>query len=295
MKRKALTFVLLLAVLLFTATGCYYKKEVESNEVGLVLADGVSVTNVVGAGRYTKMTWYADLKVIDTRSKTVSWSDPDLVTKDKQPIGIELGLTYRRNDEKESIESMWDVYRNEALDDEALAASVTNRIPRVAKEITTRYTLDEILGISEGGGREVVAANMFDLLEKELLEIGVVLLDVGINNISVDEGYMAALKRKAAAQIESEIAKEETKKLIEQLEQEKAQSSIELEKAKRQNEVNRELAKAYEESPELLKLKTAEIMRDTVGPNDKFFFVSEGTDITLFFGGLGAGTVVPVK
>lgn len=283
MKARKSVLVLLLLCLL-AGSGCYWKKQVESNEVGLKLDDGVTVNAVVGAGRYSKGGWYSDLEIIDTRSKTVSWTDPDLVTKDKQPIGIELGLTYRRNNDPISIVNMWDVYRNEALNDNALAASVSNRIPRVAKEITTNYTLDEILGIAESGGREVVASNMFDLLEAELLEIGVILLDVGINNISVDEGYMAALKRKAAAQIESEIAVEETKKLGEQLQQETAQTEIDLEVARRQNLVNTEMAKAYEESPQLLELRRLELMAQVIGDNDKLVFVPEGTSLNVIIG-----------
>lgn len=285
---KKFRFLLFLSAFLFT--GCYWNAQVQTSQVGLIMPDGVKVQEVVGAGRYTSMKWFADIVRIDTSAKTLEWEDPDLVTRDKQPISLKVGVTYRRN--PASILDMWDAYRAEATSDEALQQQVLNRIPRTAKAVTTRFNLDEMLGIAGEGGRELVQQALFDLLEPELQEVGIVLLDVGINDIGVDPEFLNLLKAKAQATVKSEVAKETTKQLVEQLEQEKAQTNIELEKARRQNEVNEELAQVYSSSPEFLELERLKLLKDVVGKNDKIYFVPAGADLSIFLGG---GNVVPLN
>ncbi len=282
-----------LLCIMFSLVGCFWNAQIQTNQVGLIMSDGVKVDNVVGAGRYTNMGWFSDIAKIDVSSKTLEWEDPDLVTKDKQPISLKVGVTYRRDSASGNVLRMWDTYRSEAVDDEALQRQVLNRIPRTAKAITTRFTLDEMLGIAETGGREFVQQEMFDLLAPELVEIGVVLLDVGINDIGVDPEFLNLLKAKAQAQVKSEVAQEVTKQLAEQLIQEQAQTEIELELARRENAVNQELAQVFAESPQYMELERLRLLADVIGRNDKIYFIPAGADISLFLG--NSGNIIPVN
>lgn len=293
MSRKYIVFALTLIVLV-GATGCFWKKEIQTNEVGLVSVDGVSINDVVGAGRYTNWAYYAQLHKLDASAQTIQWEDPDLVTADKQPIGLSVSVTVRRpnNDNPEAVKDMWNTYRSEAQDDGAFRAFVLNRIPRAAKAVTTRYTLNEMLGIEGDAGRQVVTAALNDLLEEELSEAGIPLLDVGINNIVVDPDYLDRLKSKANAQAELELNQSRTLQLIEQLAQEQAQTQIDLEKAKRENAVNEENAKVYDASDRAYELERLRLLQGVIGDADKIYFVPEGADLTLILGGSG---VVPIK
>jgi regulator of protease activity HflC (stomatin/prohibitin superfamily) len=288
--------VLVLAILVSSTTGCYWFAVVGEDEVGLHMGDGASVDRVMVPGRYTDMGFYSDLKIVDVGARTMTWSDPDLVTKDKQPIGLALGLTYSR--ERGGVEEMWQDYNLQSTDDEALEALIENRIPRVAKEVTAKFTLDEMLGIAPGieistAGREVVSREVFIRLERELEEFGVILRDVGVNNIIPDPGYLEQLKKKARAQVDVEVAREETKKLDEQLNQEKAQTAIEIERARRENEINAELAKTFETSPEYFQLEQLRLMGNIFGDQDKVWFIPQGTDLTLFLNQTGSQSIVP--
>ncbi|MFP4346592.1 MAG: SPFH domain-containing protein [Anaerolineales bacterium] len=296
MKLRQLMTLVVLFVTMFTLSGCYWQREVEESERGLLMPDGVTLQEVVGAGRYTNLGWYADINTIDVSAKTTSWSDPDLVTADKQPIGLAVGITYRRMSDDESIRAMWSSYRAETLSDDALAQQVLNRIPRVAKEVTSEYTLDEMLGVGlgEGSGRAVITLDLFNKLEPELAEAHIQLLDVGINNISPSDEYLSLLEEKANAQVRVEVAREETKALQEQLAQEEAQTQIELEKARRQNQVNAELAKTYEQSAEYYELERLRLLQGILGDQDKLYFIPEGTNLSVFLTG-DATTAVPVS
>ncbi len=279
-------------------SGCYWNTQVEAYEVGLVMPDGVKVEAVVGAGRYTHMGFYAELRQVDVSAKTAEWEDPDLVTADKQPIGLKIAVTYARMRDAENSKAMYELYHNEAMSDEALARQVLTRIPGVAKAVTVRYTLDEMLGIEASGeittiGREKITSDLFDLLSKELNEVYVALLDIRVSNIAPDPEYLERLKEKARADVEKEVARQRTKQLEEQLKQEEAQTAIELEKARRQNKVNEELAKVYEINPQFYELERLKIIKETIGPNDKLIFIPQGADLTLLFS--GKEDIVPVK
>lgn len=285
---------LMILVLLFSLlSGCYWMREVESDEAGIKMDDGVSVSDVVGAGRYSNGDWYGDLVVISVSSITTEWSDPSLVTKDKQPVSLVLNLTFKRSALDTDVEMMWTEYREEALHDEALITLVHSRVPSAAKSITTLYTLDQMLGIAEGEeviNRQVVETKLKEILSAELAEVGVILLNAAIGDIGVDQAYLDALSKKAQAQIESEIAKARTLQLAEQLLQEQAQTQIALEIANRQNEVNELLAQAFADNPEFFELEKLKLLANLLDENDLVIYVPEGSDIATV---LGTSGVIP--
>jgi len=196
----------------------------------------------------------------------------------------------------DDIKAAWQLYNAEMRDDAVLRMQVLTRIPRVAKELSTMYTLDQILGVSEGGagGRTVAQDKFYEMLAKELAEIHVQLLDVGINNISPSPRYLELLEEKANAKVAVEVAQENTRRLTEELKTEVAQTDIDLELARRTNLVAEEEAKVYTMNERWFELKYLEALAGVIGENDKWFFVDPDTDVTtIFMGGDGALPVVP--
>lgn len=293
--RKTHLFILAL-VILMAMTGCYWRTPVESHQAGLVLPDGVRVSEKVEAGRYSDLWgWYAKLQIIDVSNKLLTWEDSSMVTDDKQPIGFILDVTYSRD--RSCVEEMFRDYRTEALDDAALERAVRSRIPRVAKEVTTQYSLDQMLGTEEGDeevSRTIVQNKLDELLSDELEELCVLLKDVGINDIGASEEYLRLLEEKANAAVAVEVAQEETRRLQEQLNQEQAQTEIDLERARRENLVNEELAQVYEGSPQYYNLRRLELLADVIGDNDKVYFVPSDVPLELFLSGLSSNGNVPI-
>lgn len=272
-------------LLLLTMTGCYFE-DIEASEVGIETVRG-QITQVLPSGGHQSADPFAELSVMDVSAKTLEWSDPDLVTQDKQPIGVSLAVTFSRRRDTDSVRLMWEQYRSEATDDNALLQQVNNRIAAVAKSVTARYTLDELLGTAAGEttGRSVVTTALFTLLDPELEEFGVQLLDVRVSNFAPDQAYLDLLKEKAQVGLEQEIAQQRTLQLREQLNQERAQTEIELEKARRENQVNQELSAVYDTSDRYYELERLRILQGVIGDNDKIYFVPQGSDLTLILGG----------
>lgn len=305
MKPRNVFFVTaLLVVAILMTTGCYWKRAVETSQVAIRSHDGVTTDEIVGAGRYDDMSYRAEIHVLDASAKTVTWTDPDLLTGDSQPIGIDISVSYRRpkSDQKERVELLWDNYRTEAQNDEALAQLVLSRLPEAVKSVTPQKTLQGMTGITEGGtpaelaaaavARQETSQDMEAALQRELDDTGIIVLNLAINNIAPDPGYVDTLKAKARADAELELSRARTAQLKEQEQQEKAQTNIDLEKARRDNLVAEERAKVFEQSDRAYELERLKLLQGVIGASDKIYFVPPNSDLTLILGGQSA---IPIK
>lgn len=293
---RNIALLLIVVSTFLSLSGCYWAS-IESSQVGVETYRG-QVTNILPPGGHQSFDPFVDLDIVDCSAKTLEWSDPDLVTKDKQPIGITIVASFARKRDMDSVRLMWDKWRDEAISDEALLRQVNNRIPSVAKTITAKYTLDQLLGTVEGDaqtqfGRGVVINELMKLLGPELEEFGVELYDVRISNFAPDPGYLEKLKEKARVQVDKEIAEQRTAQLQEQLKAEKAQTDVELEKASRQNRVNEELAKVYDRSDRYYELERLKLLKEVLGPTDKIYFIPEGANLTIFLAGGASFPILP--
>lgn len=299
---KKLTLVVLMVLIVSALSGCYLWKDVSANEVGIKLSSN-AIEGVVGAGKYSGGAW-KKLELMDVSAKTITWSDPDLWTADKQPVSFEITVTYARKSDADSVAGMWTKYNSQATDDAALETLVRSRIPRVAKQITTSMTLDGMLGIASGDtvvtdnpeiiGREKLQQQMFDLLKNELSEFYVELLDVGVNNIAPDQTYADMLTQKAVSKLAVELAQQDTLKLQEQVKQEQAQTQVALEIADRNNQVREIENKIYVLNPQAYQLRYLELLKDVIGDQDKIYFIPQGADLNLYLTG-GATTGIPIQ
>lgn len=292
--KKLLVQGLLIAV---GSSACYCQDGVSASQVGLKIDSG-RVVEVVGAGIYTDMGLYSDLVQIDTSAKTLELSDPDLVTSDKQPIGVSVAVTYARKRDAESVNLLWSRYNGEAKDDKTLDGQVRSRVPAQVKTVTAAHTLDELIGTAPGDkdGRPLVTKELFDLLKPQLDAFGIELLDVRFSNFAPDGKYLDTLKEKALVGLRQEISKQTTLQLEQQLLQEQAQTKIELEKARRTNEVKELENKLYTTSPQAYELEKLKLLKEVLG-DKTIYFIPQGSDVSLFFSGVGTapGTIVPTK
>lgn len=290
---KRFVLVLLLGVVCCSLCSCYYNKTVESSEVGVKMNDGVQISEVVGAGRYTNMGWYADLACIDISAKQVKLVIEDVSTSDKQTVSVEILAEVARMSDEASVRTIWENYNAVAKHDEQLIVLVQDLMRSPVNKVSTTMTVDEMLGVDENSEktRATMEQDITDLLRPVLSSRGIALNTLNVMNVGVDPQYQAKLQEKSTAAIEIELAEQKAKQLEKQLEQEKAQTEIDLEKARRSNLVAEEQAKVYEESTEAYELKRLELLKDMLGDSDKVYFIPEGTDITLFLG--QGGVAVP--
>ena len=284
--KKRIALALMLVVMTLSLCSCYFNKTVDSSEVGIRMDDGVQISEVVGAGRYTKLSWYAEMKTMDTSAKQVRLTIEDVSTSDKQTVSVEILAEVARKSDEESVKTIWVNYNAAAKKDEQLIKLVQDLLRSPVNKISTTMTVDEMLGVDETSNktRATMENDIAELLRPVLESRGIALNTLNVMNIGVDPQYQAKLQEKSTAAIEIELAEQKAKQLEKQLEQEKAQTEIDLEKARRANLVAEEEAKVFEESQEAYELKRLELMKDMLDESDKIYFIPEGADITLFLG-----------
>lgn len=285
--KKRIALVLMMVSLVFSMYGCYFNSTINSNEVGVKMADGVQISEVVGAGRYTDMSWYANLASIDISAKQAKLMIEDVSTSDKQTVSLEILAEVARKSDEASVRTLWEQYNAVAKQDDRLIALVQDLMRSPVNRVSTTMTVDEMLGVDETSEktRATMEHDIATLLRPVLESRGIALNTLNVTNVGVDPQYQAKLQEKSTAAIEIELAEQKAKQLEKQLDQEKAQTEIDLEKARRANLVAEEEAKVYEESAEAYELKRLELMKDLLGESDKVYFIPEGADITLFLSG----------
>lgn len=287
MKAKVVSILWVLGIG-FALTGCYWNKEVAANEVGVQL-EGGKIASVVGPGLYSG-GYRASMTIVDISVKRVQWSkDQELITSDLQPIGLTLDITYRRDPSAGAMTTMYTYYREAATNDQALADMVMARVAEQAKTVTAQLELEEMLGTS-GSTCETCRQEFKDrivaLLAPELAKMNVILEDVYVSNINPNDEYVNLLNQRALAELNEDVARQQTILLAEQLKQEQAQTNIALEIANREAAIAQAGATVYDASPAALRVELAKVYATALNEHDKIIFVPAGTDITAVLAGM---------
>lgn len=271
-----------LALLVLVLTACYRNESVTEYQVGIQLNRNV-VQKTLPPGVHSCGEYWCEFAVVDVSSKVWEWTDADLVTNDGQLIGVTIGYTIQRNRDSEAVLTMWRNSSVEALDDAALQRMVENRLARIAKDATTNFSFNEMVGIgSDAQGRGALDKMIEESLSRELAEVGVLLVDFGTKNIDPGPAYRESLEAKSQETARTAITAEKTKQLREQLAQEKAQTEIAIEQAQRDQKVAELAAQVYETSPFALELEKARIMAGALKATDKVYFVPNDSGFNPF-------------
>lgn len=286
---KKYSVLIMFVLLSMMLSSCYWNKQIESNEVGLVLSDGVNVSSVNGPGRYSAGGWYSELQPIDTSIKTSEWQDTSLVTSDNQPIGLKLSISYRRSSNSDMIKGMFVNYRKEALSDDEFMKLVMSRLPDVAKNATAQRTLNTMLK-----ERSSLANSIQTEFTDELKAIYGELVTVQILDIAIDPEYEAKLKQKAQVILDRDIAKESVTTAEQNFLKTKAETEIQLELARRQNLINQEMAKTFELNSRYFELERLKLLSTIIGDNDKLIFVPAGSSLNIIES-MSDEKIVPVE
>jgi len=131
---------------------------VNQNEVGVQFRQG-KIYNVVGPGVYSDMGLFVDLKHVSSQAVPFSVEDPEIITSDKQRIGLVVsGDIFRPNlAQKDLLLLNWSKYSNIYLDNNILV----NRVEALARQamkvcVGSRKFDDSIIGTARDALRACI-------------------------------------------------------------------------------------------------------------------------------------------
>jgi len=123
--------ILLVIIILVSASQSfvYLFETVEQQEIGIQFRGG-RIYSVVGPGIYSDFGLFVRLDKVSSQAIPFSVSDEEIITKDKQRIGLVVsGDIFRPNlSEKDVILKSWAQYRGIFLDDELAQSRINYRL-----------------------------------------------------------------------------------------------------------------------------------------------------------------------
>lgn len=263
----------------------YFLQPVEEQQVGIKFRNN-QIQEIVGPGVYSDFGLFVRLETISTEALFFQVEDPEIITADKQRIGlIVTGDIIRPGIARaELIRANWSTYKNVYLSDSAAAQRVENFTRQAMKECVGERSFDDnIIGTARDELRVCVTEDLQNSAEAiglriENLVVPEVVLSPDVQ-VALDAIVQSRLQTEKAAQdqlraqaealaeqarqegeirVEQSRLQEQTKQqtLLAQLEQERLQAQLAVIEAERANELER----LETENARIIALKANELL-----------------------------------
>ena len=292
-RRIGVVLIIIILVALFAWFGgsrfIYVLQRVEEQEVGIKFRGG-RIQQIVGPGVYTDFGLYVELKKVSSSAVPFSETDPEIITSDKQRIGVAVaGDIFRpRLAQADMLRTLWAQYNHLYQNDLALQEHIVQRAKQAMKVCVGNRTFnDAVIGSARDELRACIDVELNQLAQN----VGLVVENVAVPEVIIlpeaqarlDEIVQSRLQTEKAAQdelrakaqaaaeqalqegqirVEQSRLQEETRQkvLLAQLEEERLAAQQKVIQAERQNELARvEAEKAVIEAQKANELVFAQL------------------------------------
>jgi hypothetical protein len=245
-------FIILMFLLSLTSNFFYFFERVSASEVGVQFVSG-RIKNVVGPGVYSDAGLFVDMERISIQSVAFSVSDAELITRDKQRIGIVVtGDVFRPGLEgADQITQLWGEYSQLFLSDEAARLRIEDRTRQSMKVcVGDRNFDDNVIGT----GRDELRNCIDDALNELAANYGLRVDNVVVPEVILSPEVQARLDEIVQSRLQTEKAAQD--KL-------KADAEASAEQARQEGEIRVQQSRIQEESRQqtiLAKLEEEKIL-----------------------------------
>jgi hypothetical protein len=230
----------------------YLFSPVEQNEVGVRFKEG-KLYDVVGPGVYSDFGLYVRLRKINVRALPFSVEDAEIITSDKQRIGISVsGDIFRPGfTQKDVLLTKWDQYSIFFTDDQAALNKVSDLAKQAMKVCVGERKFDDAI---IGTARDALRACVDEELSELATNVGLEIQNVVIPNVSLSPEVQAALDAIVQSRLATEkAAQDELKAKAEaSAEQARQEGEIRVEQSRFQEQTRQQTTLAQLEEEKLL-------------------------------------------
>ena len=234
----ALVLLVVLAAVL--SPHIYLFTKIDAQEVGVRFRAG-RIFRVVGPGVYSDFGWYANIKTVKVEAVTFSVTDPEVITQDRQRVGLEVsGDAFRPNiGQVDTLTNLWPKYQRLYVDDEALRARIIDLVLQAMKSCVGDRSFNEsVIGASRDELRLCVDSETNRLAN----ELGLTVKNVAIPNVILAPEAQASLDRITQSRLDTELAQQDAIKAREQTaaDQARQEGEVRVTLARQQEEVRQQ-------------------------------------------------------
>ena len=243
--------VIIVAVLLSFAGQFFYLLEsVEEQEVGVQFRNN-RIHEIVGSGVYSDVGLFVSLETISAQAIPFSVRDEEIITRDKQRIGLVVsGDIFRPSlGQADLIQSQWSRYRGIYRDDNLASARVEDLARQSMKVCVGDRTFDNnIIGTS----RDELRACVDEQLNGLVADIGLRIENLVVPEVILSPAVQAALDAIVQSRLETEKAAQDELK---------AEAEAAAEQARQEGEIRVEQSRIQEQTRQQITLAQLEQAR----------------------------------
>ena len=222
-----LAIVLLVIVFFsFSSRFFYFLERVEQDEVGVQFVSG-RIKDVVGPGVYSDAGLFVEMKRVPSKAVDFAVTDEELITKDKQRIGlIVTGDIFRPGQEhKDVIQSLWAKYNQLYIDEVAARERIENRAKQAMKVCVGDRNFDDAV---IGTARDELRACIDDELNKLASNFGLRVENVAVPEVILSPAVQTKLDEIVESRLQTEKAAQDKLKADAQAAAEQARQEGEI-------------------------------------------------------------------
>lgn len=215
----------------------YFLERVEAQEVGVKFRSG-QIQDVVGPGAYSDVGLFVDLKRVSSQAVPIVVTDQELITKDKQRLGLVATADVFRpgTAEKDILRNLWAQYSNLYLNDDLLRARMEDRAKQAMKVCVGDRTFDDAV---IGTARDELRACITSELDDMAASYGVNIANVAVPDVILLPEAQARLDEIVQSRLQTEKARQDELR---------AQAEAAAEQARQEGEVRVQQSRIQEES-----------------------------------------------
>ncbi|MBI5352760.1 MAG: hypothetical protein HZB50_09005 [Chloroflexi bacterium] len=253
--------IIVIAVLANFSKSFWYFEVVENDQVGVTIEAG-EIQGVVQPGIAYDFGLFVSLVKITTSAVAITVDDPELITIDKQRIGLEVTADVFRPREADIVISNYSRYKNIYLNDASLQQRMTAFTLQAMKVCVGDKKFDEAV---IGSGRDDLRACIDDELSGLALPLGLEVRNVAVPQITISPAVQAGLDAIVQSRLATEKAKQDAEKAKQEAVAQQAveEGRIRVEQSKLQEE-SRQQATLQELKKQQLEAELAVIQQETV-------------------------------
>jgi len=248
--------VVIVAILLAISSQFFYFFErVDEQEVGVQFESG-RIKNIVPPGVYSDFGLFVELRRVSSQAIPFEVEDPEIITKDKQRIGLVVsGDIFRPNlARSEDLKRLWPQYKDTYLDDTLARTRVENLARQAMKVCVGDRTFDDnIIGTARDELRACIDTELSGLASNFGLEID----NVVVPEVILSPEVQTALDAIVQSRLETEKAAQDKLRAQAQADAEQArqEGEIRVEQSRLQEQTKQEITLAQLEQEKILAQK----------------------------------------
>lgn len=200
--------IIVLVFLANVSKSFWYFEVIENDQVGVKIQAG-KIQGVLQPGIAYDLGLFVDLVKITTSAVAITVDDPELITIDKQRIGLEVTADVFRPREADIVISNYSRYRNIYLSDESLQQRMTAFTLQAMKVCVGDKKFDEAV---IGSGRDDLRACIDDELSGLAEPLGLEVRNVAVPQITISPEVQAGLDAIVQSRLATEKAKQDAEK-----------------------------------------------------------------------------------